>query len=278
MKILPQLRQRAFTLIEIMVAIAIFAIVVGAIYATWSLILRASQVGQDAAARIQRQRVAIRTISDAINCIQSFQASMQYYTFYVDNSDQSLFSFTARLPENFPRSGKFNTSLRRLTFTLEPGADQNETDLVLRQAPILVDMDEDEQNYPLVLARNVSAFTVECWDTNALDWVTEWDDTNSIPPMIRVSLALSSKPAVVNNNIATIGGNDPNVTLFTTEIAVPSITLPTVVQTGQGAGGGGGGGGGGGRNNNGRNQNGENNNGRGGGRGGGGGGGGARLQ
>ncbi len=44
-----------------------------------------------------------------------------------------------------------------------------------------MDMDTDEQAYPLVLARDVSAFTIECWDTNTMEWVTEWDDTNSIP-------------------------------------------------------------------------------------------------
>jgi len=43
-----------------------------------------------------------------------------------------------------------------------------------------MDMDSDEQSVPLILARDVKEFTIECWDTNLMDWATEWDDTNSI--------------------------------------------------------------------------------------------------
>jgi len=50
------------------------------------------------------------------------------------------------------------------------------------------------KHYPLVLARNVKDFIVECWDTNALQWDDEWVDTNSIPPMVRVSLCSQAVP------------------------------------------------------------------------------------
>ena len=102
-----------------MVAIAIFSIVIAAIYSTWTLILRSSQVGQNTAAQAQRQRIALRTIEDSLTCIQSFQASMGYYVFTnsTQNGNQSELSFTARLPEVFPRDGKFGGfNLRRLNF------------------------------------------------------------------------------------------------------------------------------------------------------------------
>jgi len=79
-------RCRAFTLIEIMVAIAIFGMIVAAIYSTWVLILKSSRVGQEAAAQIQRQRIAVRTIEDSLTCVQSFQASMKYYIFVVQTA------------------------------------------------------------------------------------------------------------------------------------------------------------------------------------------------
>ena len=96
-----QFHCRAFTLIEIMMAIAIFSIVVAAIYSTWILILRASKTGLEAAAQVQRERIAVQTIEDSLTCVQSFQASMQYYYFVVQNGDQPLLSFTARVPDNF---------------------------------------------------------------------------------------------------------------------------------------------------------------------------------
>jgi prepilin-type N-terminal cleavage/methylation domain-containing protein len=229
-------KRRAFTLIEIMVAVMVFGMVIAAIYATWALVMRATQVGQDAAARAQRQRVVLRSIEDALMGIQSFQASQNYYWFRVDNQGESFLSFAARLPESFPRDRKFvgsafgkDFSSRRVTFSVVAGAN-GENDLILRQNPILMDMDQDEQQYPLVLAHNVKTFTVECWDTNKSEWLTEWENTNSIPPMLRVNLVLGAKTVTA--------GTTPEFAaarIFT----VPSGMMPAAVQRG-GAGGPGG--------------------------------------
>jgi prepilin-type N-terminal cleavage/methylation domain-containing protein len=213
----------AFTLIEIMVAIAIFSIVIAAIYSTWTLILRASQIGPNAAHEAQRQRIALRTIEDSLTCVQSFQASMKYYVFFVQNGDQPELSFTARLPDVFPRNGKFGGfNLRRLTFSVEPGPG-SQKNLVLRQQPVLMDMDPDERQTPLVLARDVNKFTIECWDTSKMDWVDEWDTTNSIPGMVRINLVLGGGA----------GASSAAPELAVTRIiAMPSVTLPSGLQGG----------------------------------------------
>jgi prepilin-type N-terminal cleavage/methylation domain-containing protein len=215
--------QKAFTLIELMVAIMIFALIVAAVYATWTVILKSSQVGRAAAARVQRQRIAVRTLEDSLTCIQSVQSSMQYYYFGVTNGDQPSLSFVSRVPDIFPRNGKFGDfNLRRLTFSVEPDSNQV-NNLVLRQNPILMDMDSDEQSTPLILARDVKSFDTSCWDTNTLEWDDEWDSTNSIPPMVRVTLTL--------NNSA--GGDPSSPTLtITREIAMPSETMPVMAQMG----------------------------------------------
>ena len=185
-------RRRGFTLVEVMVALAILCMIISAIYATWILILRSSAMAQFVAARAQRERIAVRTVEDALICSQSFQASLKYYTFIVVNGEEPVLSFTARVPEVFPRNGKFNDmNLRRLNFSLEEGTgDEHGKNLVLRQNPILMDMDEDEKKYPLVLAHGVKTFGIDCWDTNKLDWVEEWDTTNAIPPVVRIRLQL----------------------------------------------------------------------------------------
>ena len=204
-----------------MVAIAIFSVIIVAIYSTWTLILRASQVGQHTAAQAQRQRIALRTIEDSLACVQSFQASMKYYSFIAQNGDQPMLSFTARLPDIFPRNGKFGGfALRRLIFTVEPGPG-SEKDLMLRQTPVLMDMDPDEQQTPLVLARNVKKFTVECWDIKTMDWMDGWDTTNSIPALLRINLTLGGN--------AGNGGTASELAVMRV-IAIPSITLPPGLQ------------------------------------------------
>jgi hypothetical protein len=68
----------------------------------------------------------------------------------------------------------------------------------------------------------VKLFTVECWDTNTPGWVDEWDNTNSIPPAIRVSIALGGKD---DNSI-----NAEPIFAVTRDIAVPSQMLPVSAQ------------------------------------------------
>ena len=98
-----------------------------------------------------------------------------------------------------------------------------------------MDMDQDEEKYPLVLARNVKEFTIEWWGTNQMnhaEWMTEWDDnqTNTIPQMVRVHLVLGA-------NI--VGGKTAPDFAATRIYTVPSQMMPVIVQRG-GAGGPGG--------------------------------------
>jgi len=214
-------RRLGFTLIEMMMAITIFSIIMAAIYSTFTLIVHAKQVGERAAAESQRARIAIHTIEDSLISVQSFQASMKYYSFVAQSGDTPILSYAAKVPLDFPRNSRFNgLNLRRLTFTLEGGGDAGRK-LVLRQNPILMDMDGDENTHPLVLAYNVEKFNVECWDKQQSEWVDEWDNTNSIPGLVRLTLRLGGK---------TDTGTPVPVMDCIRLISIPSITLPAVAQ------------------------------------------------
>jgi prepilin-type N-terminal cleavage/methylation domain-containing protein len=224
----------AFTLIEIMVAMMVFSMVIMAIYSTWALVMRATQVGQDAAAQAQRQRVVLRAIGDALMGVESFQASQKYYWFKLGNGDAPFLSFVAHLPDSYARNGKFvgaaggrDASSRRVTFSLAAG-ENGEKNLVLQQTPILLEMDHDEEQFPLVLAKNVKTFSIEWWGTNDMnhaDWNTDWDDTqtNTIPQMLRVHLVLGA-------NVA--GGSSAPEFAATRIYTVPSQMMPAMVQHG----------------------------------------------
>ena len=93
-------------------------------------------------------------------------------------------------------------------------------------------MDDDEKQYPLVLARTSKEFKIEWWGTNDLNepgWNTEWDDTmtNTIPQMLRVHLVLGANTAK--------GENAPEFAA-THIYTVPSQMMPVVVQRGLGGG------------------------------------------
>jgi type II secretion system protein J len=187
--------QPAFTLIEIMMAMVIFSLVVTAIYATWTLIIKSAKIGLEASAQLQRERIAMRTIEESLGCARSFAADLQHYGFWAENGDGVTLSFVARLPESFPRGGRFGDfDVRRVTFSLENGPD-SERQLVMRQTPILMDPEKDEveKEHPLVLARGVNEMAFEFWDTRQNQWVDEWIQTNQLPKMIKVTLGFVVK-------------------------------------------------------------------------------------
>lgn len=212
----------AFTLLEVMVSLTLLTMIVATIYSVWILILKSDAMAQKVAARAQRERIAIRTVESALICSESFQASQKYYSFVLDNSgDQSTLSLTARVPDLFPRNSKFgDANLRRLTFSVEDsGGDIPGKNLVLRQNPILAPLDDTEKQFPLVLAENIKAFVIDCWDTNKADWVQEWDNTNIIPPLVRIRLQMDE-------------GRNSTAPAFTISrlVAMPSDMMPANLQ------------------------------------------------
>jgi prepilin-type N-terminal cleavage/methylation domain-containing protein len=181
----------AFTLLEIMVALALLAVIVTAIYSSWNAILRGSKVALDVAAASQRARITMSTLHDSLLNACLFNENARYYAFVADaDGDFSSLSFVARLPKTFPRSGKFgDLDLRRVSFTIEEGP-LSKKQLVLRQNPILMEPDRDEVETPLVLARDVSKFVVEFLDAQKGEYVTAWTLTNQLPKMVKISLEL----------------------------------------------------------------------------------------
>jgi prepilin-type N-terminal cleavage/methylation domain-containing protein len=191
MKRFRQRRASAFTLVEVLIAIGLLGIVVAAIYSSWTAILRASKAAQNASAAAQRERMAVQVIEDALNGTCMFAANGRWYAFVAENGEDAVLSFVAHLPKSFPRSGKFgDLDVRRVTFTLEPGSDFQKQ-LVLRQNPLLMEVDKDEEAKPLVLARYVKELQFSFWDARQGDWVDEWNNTNQIPKIVMISLIVN---------------------------------------------------------------------------------------
>lgn len=181
--------RKAFTLIEIMVAIMLFSLVIAAIYSSWSSIIRGTRTGMDAAADAQRMRVTLRVLEDSLASAQLYAANYGYYAFEADTSgDFASFSFVSRLSQSFPLSGQMEQyPVRRLTFQVESGRD-GDRQLVMRQSPLLLDREATEGYSEIVLAKPVNLFLAEFWDEQEGEWVEEWLLTNQLPAVVRIFL------------------------------------------------------------------------------------------
>src|SRR6185295_12951729 len=122
----------AFTLVEILLAMAILGMIMTAIYSTWLSVMRAAKTGLDGAALAQEQRIAMRAVEEALSSTVYFEQNAALYAFETDTSmDTATLSFVSHLPPWFPGNGLYGGGgVRRVTFAVQPGAN-SPADLVM---------------------------------------------------------------------------------------------------------------------------------------------------
>lgn len=214
---------RAFTMIEVMVAVALFSMIVAAIYSSWSAILRGSKAGLVAAADAQRTRIALRAVREALSSAQLYThpQALQHYAFIMDRSgDFADMSFVSRLSDSFPGSGLFGDQIiRRVWFRVERG-DNGKNQLVLRQMPLLEPPDAATKPYTIVLAPSVRMFAIEFLDSK-YRWVEEWPYTNQLPRMARVTLSFGEGTGPLKEEDVSIE------TIYFSSMAIPpALQMP----------------------------------------------------
>ena len=146
-----------------------------------------------------------------------FSANYQYYAFIADTSgDFASLSMVSHLPASFPGVGRYGDQIvRRVSFTVEPGTD-NQRDLVMTQGPMMMAQNKEFHPYSLVLAKDVTLFSLEFWDAQKNEWDTEWKLTNQLPKMVRIAIGMGKAKT----------GSDPQ-DLVTRVVALPaSAVLP----------------------------------------------------
>lgn len=182
-------RSHGFTLIEILVATFILAVVLASLFGTWRVIGRSTETALRLTAEAQRTRLGLQSLESALGSAQLFQANAPLYAFVADTSANfAALSFVATLPDSFPGSGYFGgQQLRRLTVMVEPSTDGG-NNLVLRQNAVLAPPDVDLDTHPLLLARDITFFQLEFWDKQQNEFAKEWLRTNTIPQAVRMKL------------------------------------------------------------------------------------------
>ena len=209
--------RKGFTVMEVMVAVFLFALILLMIYSTWRLIFQSSQAAIRSTTDAQRARMAMRTLEDALSSATMFASNPRLYFFQADTSGQfAAVSFAADLSDSFPNSGMFGGErLRRVSFYVPPGGN----DLVLEQNSLLADFEQGGEPAGLVLARDVQLFQLEFWDGQQRDFVEEWLSTNQLPVIVRVTLGFGQPK----------GSREP-AQIVSRVVRLPTVAVPREAQ------------------------------------------------
>jgi len=193
--------RRGLTLIEIIVALAIMAMI-GAISAgTLATSIEALDAIEEAGGSTRTARIAMRRITRALeltHLTKNKGAINTYQTVFVgkDDGDEDLLWFSTLAHHRKIRDSR-QCDQTEITLFLEEDPDQDDANvLFIRESP-RIDQYPDKGGRPMPLARGVTRFDLRYLDGVSGEWKDEWD-TNSVetpyrlPRAVQIILELTS--------------------------------------------------------------------------------------
>lgn len=179
---------RGFTLLEVLLAITILALLITSVYSTWSTTLMAWRRGSDASEVFQRQRVVMDTLTELAQSVVYFVSSPDLYAVRGTSKPDwgDTVSFVTASDAALPPSEALDAGMRRVTISMEQD-DYGRKYLALVNAPA-VSVDEsnttslaDSTLQAHVLSTDVSGFYVRYLDPRDGTWYDKWEENNLIP-------------------------------------------------------------------------------------------------
>jgi prepilin-type N-terminal cleavage/methylation domain-containing protein len=182
----PVNRRRAFTLLEIIIAVAIMATMALAIYRFVQSNLVAIHVSSDALAAEARYDGLREVLTTQWQSLPAGRGALLGDTFKLNDRPRDEVRWICSAgPGLMTRyaSGDFIVSLRLQS---EKNSDRLDLGLLRRPRTDSVTTDVEESWIPLI--DNVSSLQIRYFDTRLNVWVEKWNDTGTLPRLVKVTI------------------------------------------------------------------------------------------
>lgn len=185
---------QGFTLLELLVALVLLAILSGALYGTYFSVMRGSEAARERTEPLRDVRAALDLLRRELAAAYFDRANKRLH-FVVEDRDvfgkpASILDFTAF---TVPRSGSVPSS-DVMAVRYKPVEREAQQLILSRQTR---DLYLDTKPLPYPLTEQIEGFLVECFDGN--QWVKSWDSTLNagLPKAVRVTFYVQGgdKPA-----------------------------------------------------------------------------------
>lgn len=183
-----------FTLIEVVVSIALFAMLMGIVYSGFSTAVRAYDAAESRVGQVERMRVISAFIRRSVSGAQALALADSGKWAVQFEGEANRIRYVADLPGYVGISG-----LHEIVLELEPSGDQQ--DLVLRRRALSVDRDGQLQGDfdTRVLAEGIETFSLRFYGRSDSDeepiWEDTWQSVKHMPLLVELSLTPFGEPS-----------------------------------------------------------------------------------
>lgn len=200
----------AFTLVELLVALAILSAAMAIAWGALSVSLTAWRRGDDLLGGLRRGETAADELAMALRCAFFRPATDGLYGFELEPKAGDPPADTIRWtslggPGATTEGGEAGVP-RRLTFTIE--RDDNDRPRAVLRGKAVFAREENEEEPPPVLRAwpDIVGFACRVWNPTNETWEAEWANTNAIPASVEIALYAvageDAEPVVLRRRVA----------------------------------------------------------------------------
>lgn len=193
----PRQPGAGFTLIELLVALAIFSLAAALAAGTFWSVTKAWSRGGEMLEQLHYGEYAMEQLVAALRSAAWFPSKPEAFGFWLEdrggasksaaNKVSWVTSGTAFLPPDSP----WQNGLHRLSVTVDSAG--GERGLVVRAWPHLSEEVGESDVEPWLVAPGVEGFSCEWYDFEDESWSQDWEETNSLPKLLRVTLTMEKR-------------------------------------------------------------------------------------
>jgi general secretion pathway protein J len=188
-------KNRGFTLVEVMIAAGILAVIMSIVYSSFSGSLKTMAIGEERGDAYRKGRLILSRMVQEISCAylpQTQELPDIKYAFIGEDKEEdgiprdSLYFISTIAPIEGVSAG-----LKEVGFYLTPDSQTGELTLVMREDPTPDDQ-SDEGGRRYVLGSTIFGLDFEYYDENGREW-KRWETTSStfgykLPKVVKISL------------------------------------------------------------------------------------------
>jgi general secretion pathway protein J len=188
-------RDHGFSLVEVLVALAITAVVGALVVGTFRSVDRASETVRDQGDRYSASRVALTRLARELSMayVSDHFDRAQYRerpTLFVGREDTLLFTTLAH--ERLWLDAR-ESDQAVVEYTLDDDPANRDRQALFRREKVRIDSEPDRGGRTDLVADHVTAIRFRYWDPQRKEWLREWstrstDRLNELPARVRIEL------------------------------------------------------------------------------------------